>query len=528
MNSGNPCKLCITVREPATGAAIYQIDLQLSSFPVISDDMLRVTQDAGTQKPGKDAGPVSQSTPAGTSDIAGKLTIQPHETSKAITAYLTDLTARGKTKGTLKQYGALLRRMMQTLGVAHPSQISYNLIQNYCGSQPTWSAGTQARAMKVASLFTQYCLLSRVIDHDPLVGARGHVNIEAPGSRAATLAEAQAFLAHAAATVMTDARAAARCNRAVYYLCLFAAGCRANEPGRWRWKNLALDHATPHILWTAGKGDERTHKNNRIRAIALAPELVQALNLWRDQSNEMRRNKGLPKAKADDKVFPSQPINATFRADRENTGIDRLDFRGRAFTAHSARKFLATQLTTCGVAEKMVDFLMRHTGRTEYRYYDPSLEEQAAAIAKLPKLLPEFFFTANLRDAKLLRAAARKNAKTPLDKEGVMVDDISVKATSTASLQSQLTSNAGPNAVATALTIDAISRTGPALDVSGFANTASASSPAKNPPFPPKNCINSGYRVNETGENELVADLLEALARLIRGSVGNARREEEE
>jgi hypothetical protein len=256
---------------------------------------------------------------------------------------------------------------------------------------------------------------------------------------------------------------------------------------------------------------------------------VQALNLWRDQSNDIRRNKGLPKAKADDKVFPSQPINATFRADRENTGIDRLDFRGRAFTAHSARKFLATQLTTCGVTEKMVDFLMRHTGRTEYRYYDPSLEEQAEAIAKLPKLLPEFFFTANLRDAKLLRHHYRKNAKTPLDNEQVMVDDISATKLQepTQTPPNHLPASADPASRTLFVAVKGSSSPGSAL-TGNMANNASASSPSKHPPFPPKNCDNSGYRVNEIGENELVADLLEALARLIRGSAGNASREEEE
>jgi hypothetical protein len=41
------------------------------------------------------------------------------------------------------------------------------------------------------------------------------------------------------------------------------------------------------------------------------------------------------------------------------------------------------------VPEKMVDRLMRHKGRTEYRYYDPPLDEQARELAKLPRLWPE-------------------------------------------------------------------------------------------------------------------------------------------
>lgn len=46
--------------------------------------------------------------------------------------------------------------------------------------------------------------------------------------------------------------------------------------------------------------------------------------------------------------------------------------------------------TTLGavVPEKMVDFLMRHQGRVEHRYFDPGLAEQAAAVALLPRLWP--------------------------------------------------------------------------------------------------------------------------------------------
>jgi hypothetical protein len=352
-----------------------------------------------------------------------------------------------------------------------------------------------------------------VIETDPLVGARGHVSIEAPGSRAATLDEARAFLAHAAATVMTDARAQARCNRAVYYLCLFAAGCRVHEPARWRWKNLALDHDAPHVLWTSGRGENRVHKNNRLRAIALAPELVSALVIWRDQLADIRKAKGLGPLTSTDLVFPSRPINATFRRDRELAGVARLDFRERVFSAHSARKFLATQLTACGVTEKMVDFLMRHTGRTEFRYYDPSLAEQAAAIAKLPKLMPDFFFDANLSGAKLLRSSARKNAINGLDKQPEITDDISV-TTADRKSQNTLPGSAGPCGIGEVVT-DPVGFSGPAL--SSIANTAAASAASSRSPISIATIANSGFGMNETGDNERLARLLEALAEVIRG-----------
>lgn len=91
----------------------------------------------------------------------------------------------------------------------------------------------------------------------------------------------------------------------------------------------------------------------------------------------------------DSLVFAIKPSGPTFRRDRDQAGIAHMDFRRRRFSPHSARKFFSTCLTTQGIPEKMVDFLMRHAGRVEHRYYDPGLEEQAEAVGKLPELWPE-------------------------------------------------------------------------------------------------------------------------------------------
>lgn len=88
-------------------------------------------------------------------------------------------------------------------------------------------------------------------------------------------------------------------------------------------------------------------------------------------------------------MFPVVPFKGTFVKDRDAAGIQAADYRGRTFSAHSARKYFSTALTAAGVPEKMVDRLMRHAGRVEHRYYDPSLAEQAAAAAKLPRLWPD-------------------------------------------------------------------------------------------------------------------------------------------
>ena len=87
------------------------------------------------------------------------------------------------------------------------------------------------------------------------------------------------------------------------------------------------------------------------------------------------------------KVFTLVPSSATFRADRDRAGVPVHDEQGRSFSPHGARKWYSTTLTNAGVAPRMVDFLMRHTGGDAARYYQPTLEEQSAALQALPCLL---------------------------------------------------------------------------------------------------------------------------------------------
>lgn len=186
------------------------------------------------------------------------------------------------------------------------------------------------------------------------------------GARAPTTDEARALLEVACS--LGDGRSRGR--RGDYFACLFLAGCRYCEPGRWRWGHLKLDAEIPHVAWSA----DIQLKNRRRAMIALAPELADLL-------------RGLPRGKPDEPVFRYVPSSATFRADRDRAGIVPKDDLGRSFSPHGARKWFSTTLTNAGVPPRMVDYLMRHTSSVESRYYQPTLEDQARALQILPALL---------------------------------------------------------------------------------------------------------------------------------------------
>ncbi len=121
--------------------------------------------------------------------------------------------------------------------------------------------------------------------------------------------------------------------------------------------------------------------------LALAPELVGLLRAYLAMDDEARRENDDP-ATPESLVFGMMPSRLSFTRDRDQAGVPAVDSRGRPLSLHSARKWFATEMTRAGVAEKLVDKLMRHAGRPEHRYYDPPLDDQAEALARLPRLWP--------------------------------------------------------------------------------------------------------------------------------------------
>ena len=200
-----------------------------------------------------------------------------------------------------------------------------------------------------------------------------------PGSRAASTEEARAIIRHALARESIDRRVAR--GTALQLLVLFAAAARASEPGKWRRRHLALEHSVPHVHWTAD-----INKNRKEQWIALAPELAEQLRLHLRRQDAARAEDGRGPASPDDPVFEQAMQDQTLKLYAAGAGIAAHDWRGRKFSGHSAPKWFCTTLGQL-VEQKMVDHLKRHTGSVPARYFDPSLADQAAALAKLPQAM---------------------------------------------------------------------------------------------------------------------------------------------
>lgn len=185
---------------------------------------------------------------------------------------------------------------------------------------------------------------------------------------------------------------------------MFAAGCREEDHWHWRWENIRLEAEIPHVRWPKG-----IQKNKRTMHVALAPEVADAL---REHREAMRRLAvSMPTAERTIRhqttgrlerlslpvhpdapgapVFICKPPRDVFRKDAQRAEIAYRDERERIFSPHSARKFFKTQMVLSGVPAELAEHLMRHSPKVAGRYVDPSLEDQAAALAKLPRLLPD-------------------------------------------------------------------------------------------------------------------------------------------
>ncbi len=311
------------------------------------------------------------------------LSSRPNSLEQAVEAWLAHLGARGRRARTVASFRQVVSRAARERSWTDPGDLTFEAIAGYLGAmrRASWSCTTYNRNLSCFKSLTRYLAVARQIPSDPLLDAPRAVDDGGAGSRAATVEEARALVLQAWVRDRADRRC--KGNRALYWMCLFAHGCRFAEPGLWQRRHLVLDAEVPHVLWT-----KDIQKSRRLQEVALAPELVTLLRAHVAALDRARDAAGFPPAGPEEPVFPVRPTRASFRADRGAAGIPEQDRRARGFSPHSARKWFATAMTGAGVAEKMVDRLMRHSGRVEHRYYDPPLAEQAEALARLPRLWP--------------------------------------------------------------------------------------------------------------------------------------------
>lgn len=338
--------------------------------------------------------------------------------------WLGYLLRNGRSDRTAKTWRRIVRTDCEQLGIVDASSLDYSTVVNGLDElreRHGWSASTLRCHLAAFKSLDRH--IKRSVGGD-LQAAEGPTDTDpGDGSRAATLDEARRHMAVAFDMEMNDRRS--RSARTLYWGCMFAGGCREDDHWHWRWSHLRLDGPVPFVVWTKG-----IQKNKRKMQVALAPELADKLREHRDAMRALARtmptvtrnikhpetgrittetlpvDPGSPGAP----VFLFRPPTGVFRKDRERAEIDYKDDRGRVFSPHSARKFFKTHLMSLGVSSEMSEFLMRHTPKVSGRYFDPSLEDQAAALDRFPNIWPD----AQAPSHRGLRAKKEKSLKSLL------------------------------------------------------------------------------------------------------------------
>lgn len=294
----------------------------------------------------------------------------------AIDEWLDHMRLRRKKPKSVEAFKQIAYRAMREMGWREVSDLTHDNITAWitrAAAENNWKGATVNHRMTALHSLTERLWKRGLLPHDPLADAiRADEDDSSEGARAATLDEARALIWRAYVREQNDRRC--KGNRTLYWACLFALGCRLDEPARWKWKHVQLDMDPPRVCWTPDMNKGKKRRDQPIPAWLVSRLLEHRSSVPHD---------------LEDAVFPVIPNKATFSSDREQAGIPLEDHRGRKFTPHAARKFYSTFLTSAGVSEKMVDFLMRHQGGVEGRYFDPPMSECAAAVGKIPNLLPD-------------------------------------------------------------------------------------------------------------------------------------------
>lgn len=370
-------ELELLVREPQSGTVLLSLRL---CYTDSCGQLATMRPAVTTPGAGTDASQSSFLSP-----VVGSITAPPKDLAREVERWLKALGTRGCTDRTIKDYRRCFARAIEEAGWASVQDVTYLAITDWMAGyrqSGAWTGTTYNRQLSMFRSFTEWAHRVKLIAEDPLAHAERAPSDGGPGSRAATTEDARKLILHAWARTFADKRA--KGNRALYWECLFAAAGRLEEPSKWRREHLLLNERIPLLHWTPD-----INKNHRDQYIVLAPELVPLLRAHLAADDARRAAAGLEQAGPKDLVFATAPGKHTFPKDATAVGIPHEDYRGRIFSPHSARKWFSTALTAEGVPEKMVDYLMRHAGRVEHRYYDPPLEDQAEAMSHLPRLWPE-------------------------------------------------------------------------------------------------------------------------------------------
>ena len=367
--------VCLTVRDPS-GRTLFEISLAGKGGPGYNFGMNQAVATGSIQTRDACVG------------VLGRIEQGTSPFGDAVAGWVRYLEGRNRKPRSIASFRGMVEKAARECGWSSPESVTFESVTAWMAGHG-WKATTYNRNLSAFRSFTRWLVASDRLGRDPLRMAH---NLEADGdfgARAATVEEARAIIRETWLRQQHDGRV--RGNPALYWLCLFSMGLRVGEPEQWRWSDLHLEEPIPFIVWRP-----EINKNRKRQIVPIPAEAAELLRREREG-----RADSMP-------VFPIVPSRTSFRAARDRCGISARDARGYGFSPHSARKFLESVLAAKNVQQGMIDRLMRHAGGVSARYFDPSVEEMAAALSLVPPLWPE----------KIVRTAS--GVLTPEPKIGMM------------------------------------------------------------------------------------------------------------
>lgn len=363
----------VLVREPSTDRILAQVLLRLRPGPSKLGNMQPAVAKSGVPQVGNLA------------HVAGSITAAPGQLEETVERWLADLAARKKSPKTILAYRQMTARFRRETGAGADADLTHQLVTEWMAGKG-WMGVTYNRNLSLFRSLSSFMLNSGRIERNQLANAPRAEEDGSLGSRAATTEEVRAIIEHAWARELADRRCRGRAP--AYFAMMAYAGCRLDEPSRMLRRNVNLAHPVPHVHWTRD-----IQKNKREAWIALHPDLVEILRRHLAQVDADLAAANCAAAGPDDPLFPSSPNKATFLKYRDDAGIPARDWRGVPLTSHGLRKWMRTTLGTMpDVSESMVNFLARHVApgsRMAQHYQDPTLEQQLEALKKLSTIWPK-------------------------------------------------------------------------------------------------------------------------------------------
>lgn len=338
--------------------------------------------------------------------IAGGTDASPF--SAGVAAWLNDLDARGRTRGTRAQYEEQINRIAREAGWSCIADVSYESAVAWLAEQRRggWKGATYKRAATALRSFGRSLSKAKLTQGNVLEHIESKGIVSGDGSRPLELWEAQAIVAAAGAAE----RASRRCRGtpSLFWTFLFLSGFRYGEASDLRWRQVDFDEG---VLWS----NPEVTKNKTRMAVGLCPELAALLGAHRAKFLTVDDDRP---------VFEYTPKRETWHQHREAGGVPATDRHGAPATPHSARKSFHVWLGAAGVPETIVEALMRHVDTVGRKSYNrPFLQTLTQAAAKLPTLNEKSpgFVVAERPGGRYIPPATRDSSETASRSQGTMV-----------------------------------------------------------------------------------------------------------